>query len=103
MEQERKLKDWLDSYKVADADSALLDRIVARAAATPQQTEQIDSRSWGSYATALAAVAVLGFWFGNASLSKPVSTLSSQQSFLSGKSYLNKIIFGPKTWQEVSL
>lgn len=107
-EPEHKLEDWLDAYKVADADPALLDRIVTMAAVTPQQAERRAHlpawvQSWGAHAAALAVIALLGFWIGNGSFPKSANTVSTRQTFLSGESYLDEIIFGPKTWQEVSL
>jgi|GEM_PF-5963964 hypothetical protein len=112
--QDHEVDSWLAHYEVADPDDssrkALLDKIVAAASLLPQDRPQpflsrLKAEEWVQDAAALAAVAVLGFWIGSGSFgmaaSKPISVPSEVSSISS--TYLNRIIFGPKSWKEVSL
>jgi len=96
------LADWLAAYRVADANVALLDRIVAVAASTPQRLKW-GFGSWWEEAATLAALALLGFWIGNASLPPLAKNTAMRPAYSAGAVYLDKIIFGPKSWREVNL
>lgn len=123
-EQDRELGRLLSCYRVAvpdtQAHNALLDRIVAAASAVPQDRAPLFSsrtfssrprslrnwaQGWTADAAALAAVALLGFWIGNASLmtTSSVKTVSTQATYSASADYLNRIVFGPKSLNEVSL
>ena len=100
-EPDKELAQLLDSYAVADADQALLDRIVARAEAT--KIIAMPARlTWIKSAAMIAATAVLGFWFGNATLQTPTHYVQADEN-TSGSVNLDKVIIGPKTFNEVML
>lgn len=104
----------LAEYKVRGADEALLDRIVAAAAATPQHAQQ-PVWSWRALMpqlAALAAMAVLGFWGGNLSAVSGTSPVKISASVVSlnlstqtdtDKDYLSETIFGETSWKEINL
>lgn len=103
----------LAEYKLPGANEALLDRIVALAAATPQ-TPPRAVWSWRALfpqAAALACIAMLGLWGGNMSAVRVGSMAVSQtsvpavvnQADTSSVEYLNGAIWGETTWTEINL
>ena len=98
-----KLAAWLDDYKVADADVALLDLIMARAGR--QNTLVV---YWSVRAvhikslTLLALIAFAGFWLGSTTMSKTkVPNFSQSLSFQSIS--LEGLALGAKNFSEVML
>ena len=113
-DDERALAQWLEGYALAPqtkADDALLERIVALAAATPQKRRARFSwkgffAGWMPDAVAFVAVALLGFWVGNFStVDYGVATkaASVQQASTDTETYFNRVIFGPSSWKEIIL
>jgi hypothetical protein len=94
--QDQKLAELLDSYHIGKADKSLLDRIVAQAAQT-EPLEAASRHAWIKKAAMLAAIAVLGFWFGSASFSAPSHLVAAQSSCL------DRVILGPVSFEEVML
>jgi len=93
----------LNSYAVADADVALLDRIIAGAQATQSAPVYIPVwRSWKMDVAALAFVALLGFWFGLTSL-PATSGYVFYQANPSNTAGFDDIILGATTWKAVKL
>ncbi len=90
------LTKLLASYVVEDADRELLDRIVAQARKR-QACAAPGGHAWLVMVAMLAAFAVLGFWFGSASL----PTTSHDVTVASG--YMDKVILGPGSFDEVML
>lgn len=104
---------WLAEYKVPSADEALLDRIVAIAAATPQ-TPPRAVWSWRALfpqAAALACIAMLGVWGGNVSAARvgemAVAAANTPaavgETDTSSADYLKGAIWGETTWTEINL
>jgi hypothetical protein len=93
----------LDSYKVADADDVLLDRIVT-IAQKQAANENAAKRTWLQRGALLAATAVLGFWLGNATVpaaknySAPVTQTTGSEQY-----YLDRMIMGPKSLDDMQL
>jgi len=108
-EQDRELSQLLDNYVVADADTALLDRIVASVQETKivaldvhRRQSSFTKTAWIKGAAMIAATAVLGFWLGSASLETPTNyALVQQKSSVSVNP--DNVIFGPRTINEVLL
>ncbi|MDR3424571.1 MAG: hypothetical protein P4M13_05770 [Alphaproteobacteria bacterium] len=108
-EQDCEMAQRLADYRVADADEALLDRIVAAACATPQNPPRSFSlriwvQSWTADAAALVAVALLGFWIGTHSFpAATTKTAAAREASSVGENYFDRIIFGPQSWKEINL
>ncbi len=110
--QDRDLEEALACYRVPDmggaSRAALLERIVAAAGETPQQpcaAPRFGVPAWGASAALLVIVAVSGFWIGGG-VSRPASsyrTIAAYEADSSADRYLNQMIFGSKSWREVSL
>ena len=103
-EQKLDLARLLDCYHVADAHPALLEHIMARVQAKKRTRTY---RSWVKSAASLAATAIIGFWLGNMSLQSmayhtPTKTADAQSDG-SGDINLDKVILGPKSFNEVML
>ncbi len=96
--QDKELDRLLDEYKVADADQALLDRIVTAAKAQP--ANENTRRLWLQRSAMMAAMAVLGFWLGHATgpRQQAASTTTAQSSY-----YLDSMIMGPQSLDEMRL
>jgi hypothetical protein len=97
----------LDSYTVADADQALLDRIVAKAQAQPAN-ENISAVVWMRRSAMLAATAVLGFWLGNvthpaAKMTPAAITTAATAATTAQQDYLDRMIMGPGSLEEMGL
>ena len=108
-EQYKELSQLLDNYIVADADTALFDRIVAQVQETKIVTIDVHGRQSSfknmaliKEAAMIAATAVLGFWLGSAMLNTPTNYALVQEKSSDGVN-LDKVIFGPKTVNEVIL
>ena len=111
--QDLKVDALLDSYDVADIDSrsheALLEKIVAKASVSPQQPRlsllRFRTPNLMANIAALTAVALLGFWIGAGSLKTTISSqiATTQQTTSTDANYLYQIVFGVKSWKEVSL
>lgn len=94
-----KLDKFLDSYKVQDADSALLESIVAQVQSANNYNNDY---LWVRNTAMLAATAIVGFWLGSLSLqSEGINT--SQSNLKSGTVTLDSVILGPKTLNELML
>ena len=97
---EAKLDRWLDSYKVQDADDALLDCILLQARETkimPFPKRTISQPHWLKNASLVAATALCGFWLGNISLETTTASATSNSI------NYDTVILGPQTMQEVML
>jgi hypothetical protein len=103
----------LAEYKLPGANEALLERIVALAAATPQ-TPPRATWTWRAFfpqVAALACIAMLGFWGGNFSALNGVSVIPAKttmsvavsQADTSSDDYLRGAIWGETTWTEINL
>ena len=104
-ERDPDLKNWLDSYQVADSDSELLSHILALASATPQEragffAPSFRARAYMANAAAFALVAMLGFWIGAAT---PTASTATVQSAPTNASYVSEMIFGAHSLKEVIL
>ncbi|MDI1228833.1 MAG: hypothetical protein PSY14_14225 [bacterium] len=86
-----KLDEVLSAYTVRDADRDLLERIVTTAAAQPHASR----RHVFTQAVMFAAVAVIGFWLGNAT---PAATETSTQS-----NFMDNVILGPDSVAEMQM
>lgn len=99
------LDKMLDTYKVADADAPLLDRITA-AAQREAVNENAAKAVWIRRTAMLAVTAILGFWMGNVTqpASRPLTATSvSVQSAGSDQYYLDRMIMGPGSLDEIGL
>ncbi len=99
---EEKLNRCLDSYTVEDADPALLEGIILQARTLKQESKivPLTRASWFKNASAVAAVAICGFWMGGASLETADEVLSVSQT---NAINFDTVILGPKTIHEVML
>ncbi len=86
-----KLDEVLSAYTVRDADRDLLERIVTTAAAQPRAPR----RDVFAQAAMFAAVAVIGFWLGNAT---PAATQTSTPS-----NFMDNVILGPDSVAEMQM
>jgi len=92
------LAQLLDSYALPPADdTALLDRIVARAARIPVARPAHLYSQWVKNAALLAATALFGFWCGNMSLQQ------ANMPDAGGGISVDKVIWAPKTLDGVML
>ncbi|MEZ0224088.1 MAG: hypothetical protein ACAH83_06015 [Alphaproteobacteria bacterium] len=98
----------LDSYKVADAGAPLLERVVA-AAQSQHANENATKAVWVRRTAMLVATAVLGFWMGNVTQpSTRISTAATSsyettQASGSNQYYLDRMIMGPGSLNEIGL
>ena len=111
-EQDHDLHRLLAAYEVDDmspaSQKALLDTIVAAARLEPQCPASAIRRFFASglpsNAAALVVIALLGFWIGTGSAkTASTGTALAEKAASSGEEYLNKVVFGPKSWKEVRL
>lgn len=104
----------LRGYDVPDmapaSREALLDRIVGFASASPHPPPfrfPFAGRrlsAWVPDATALAALALFGFWIGTGTIGSSIlQTAAERQTASIDEAYYNEIVFGPTSWKEVSL
>lgn len=98
------LKQWLQSYKVAKADDALLERIISQAENQP--SEAAIAHSWWRANTALAAglvvAAVLGF-AGGAMTTPDMSEIRYAQESTIDHNDMYQMILTPQSFEEVLL
>jgi len=111
------LEKQLAAYKVPEIDSRsseiLLGKIMAAVSASPSCRSPVAlgqwMRGWTADAVAFACLALLGFWAGTGSFEPPLyQTTTAHHSTLArteylGQNYYSRIVFGPKSWKEVSL
>lgn len=86
-----KLDEFLSAYQVRNADRDLLERIVTTAVAQPRASR----RHVFAQAAMFAAVAVIGFWLGNAA---PAATEASTQN-----NFMDNVILGPDSVAEMQM
>lgn len=103
-EKDLNLAHLLDCYQISDASPALLERIMARVQAKKRVRTY---RSWVKSAASLAATAIIGFWLGNMSLQSmayhATTKTADAQRDASEDINLDKVILGPKSFNEVML
>lgn len=104
--EDNDLDKMLGSYKVADAGAELRERIVAAAKAQPanENTRAV----WLRHGALLAMAAVLGFWLGNATIpvqhvAKTAPTVTNTTTSTTGQDYLERMIMGPGSLQDMRL
>ncbi|MDE1152662.1 MAG: hypothetical protein PW788_09010 [Micavibrio sp.] len=107
---DKKLDELLDTYTVEPADPALLQHIMRLA------TEEDEARKartaeypWFARAAVMAAVGVFGFWLGTAHVTQDAdvttasATAGSAAAATEQHGYMEKIILGPSSMDEVLL
>jgi hypothetical protein len=112
------LEQRLAAYKIPEIDSRsseiLLGKIMASISASQNRRPSSFAfgkwmRGWTVDAVAFACLALLGFWAGTGSFELPLyQTAVAHRSTLTrteylGQNYYGRIVFGPKSWKEVSL
>lgn len=102
--EDRILDRLLDTYKVENANDALLDRIVAQAQATKRPPLRVPvNDNWFRQAGILTACALFGFWYGSATptvVPQQSDTISVTES---GSVSLDALVLGPDNFNEVLL
>ncbi len=86
-----KIDEFLGAYAVRDADRELLERIITAAAAQPRPAR----RHIFAQAAMFAAVAVTGFWLGNATPAPQTATTQSN--------FMDNVILGPDSVAEMQM
>lgn len=86
-----KLDEFLSAYQVRDADRALLERIVTTAGTQPRASR----RPIFAQVAMFAAVAVVGFWLGNAT---PAAQDAPTQN-----TFMDNVILGPDSVAEMQM
>lgn len=100
------LNRWLDSYRVENADEALLESIILEARQRKQDAKVVTfpkaagQGGWFKNAGAMAATALCGFWLGTASLQEAGTVLSSSDDAAIN---IDTVILGPQNQHEVLL
>lgn len=105
MDKDTELNRLLGRYTIADADDALLDRIVAHAQATkpsPLRAPANDN-GWLKSAALLAACAVFGFVYGGSTVTTSTTAPQHATAQESSSVDIDTIILGPTTLNEVLL
>lgn len=96
---DQELNRLLDSYKVANADDALLESIMLQVRASKILAfphTRPSPRLWLSNAGLMVATALYGFWLGGATPAIQTSREGSAVNY-------DSVILGPQTMQEVML
>ena len=107
MDKDTELDRLLDRYAVADADDALLGRIVAQTQATrpsPLRAPANDN-GWFKSAALLAACAIFGFAYGGSTVVTPSAATVAQHASAqeSNDVDMDTLILGTTTLNEVLL
>jgi hypothetical protein len=97
--EDNELDKMLDSFKVADADKALLDRIVATAQRQP--ANENTRRLWLQRSAMMTVLAVVGFWLGH--VAGPVQQAASTTTATQSSYYLDSMIMGPQSLSDMGL